>query len=35
MYEHYGYVEAAINTVINDVLYGEMSIEDGLKLQSK
>src|SRR5690625_1433249 len=31
MYEHYGYVEAAINTVINDVLYGEMSVEDGLQ----
>lgn len=31
MYENYGYVEAAINNVINDVLYGEMSVDDGLK----
>lgn len=31
MYEHYGYVEAALNTVINDMLYGEISIEEGLE----
>lgn len=29
-YEYYGYVEAAINTVINDMLYGNITIEDGL-----
>ncbi|MFC6465740.1 extracellular solute-binding protein [Marinilactibacillus sp. GCM10026970] len=29
-YEYYGYVEAAINTVINDMLYGGITIEDGL-----
>lgn len=31
MYEHYGYVEAAINTVINDVLYGGLTVEEGLQ----
>jgi len=30
-YEHYGYVEAAINTVINDMLYGNISVEEGLQ----
>lgn len=29
-YEYYGYVEAAINLVILDMLYGNISIEDGL-----
>ncbi|WP_225743848.1 extracellular solute-binding protein [Marinilactibacillus sp. Marseille-P9653] len=29
-YEYYGYVEAAINTVINDMLYGGITVEDGL-----
>lgn len=29
-YEYYGYVEAAINLVINDMLYGNISVEEGL-----
>lgn len=29
-YEYYGYVEAAINLYINDMLYGNISIEEGL-----
>lgn len=29
-YEYYGYVEAAINLVIMDMVYGNISIEDGL-----
>lgn len=29
-YEYYGYVEEAINLVINDMLYGNITIEDGL-----
>lgn len=29
-YEYYGYVEAALNLYINDMLYGNISIEEGL-----